>query len=58
MQVRNNRFVSDEIGMFTCPVCSGEYFLRWFRDEISKREAGISGLCQGCQDVVFGREEE
>lgn len=25
-----------------------------FRDEISKREYGISGLCQSCQDEIFG----
>jgi len=25
-----------------------------FRDELSKKEFGISGLCQLCQDSVFG----
>ena len=25
-----------------------------FRDEISKKEFGISGLCQTCQDGIFG----
>lgn len=25
-----------------------------FRDEISKKEFSISGLCQKCQDKVFG----
>ena len=25
-----------------------------FRDEISKKESQISGLCQQCQDEVFG----
>lgn len=25
-----------------------------FRDEISRREFGISGMCQVCQDMVFG----
>ncbi len=25
-----------------------------FRDELSKREYAISGLCQVCQDKVFG----
>ncbi len=24
-----------------------------FRDELSKREAGISGMCQTCQDKFF-----
>lgn len=25
-----------------------------FRDELSRREYGISGTCQECQDKVFG----
>ena len=25
-----------------------------FRDALSKKEFGISGLCQKCQDKVFG----
>ena len=28
-----------------------------FRDELSKREFRISGLCQKCQDKIFGVEE-
>lgn len=31
--------------------------VQW-RDALSLREAGISGLCQGCQDKVFGTGEE
>ena len=27
-----------------------------FKDELSKREFGISGLCQSCQDKVFGED--
>jgi hypothetical protein len=27
-----------------------------FRNEISKREYGISGFCQKCQDEVFGAD--
>ena len=26
-----------------------------FRDELSRREYSISGLCQKCQDETFGR---
>ena len=26
-----------------------------FRDELSRREYGISGLCQKCQDKTFGK---
>jgi hypothetical protein len=29
-----------------------------FRDELSRKEYGISGLCQCCQDSVFGVEED
>ena len=28
-----------------------------FRDELSKREYAISGMCQDCQDSVFGGDE-
>ena len=27
-----------------------------FRDELSEREYGISGLCQTCQDGIFGTD--
>lgn len=29
-----------------------------FRDALSRKEYGISGLCQKCQDKVFDEEEE
>ena len=29
-----------------------------FRDEISKKEFGISGFCQACQDDIFGGPNE
>ena len=29
-----------------------------FRDELSLREFHISGLCQNCQDSVFGTNED
>ena len=39
-----------------CVKC-GEFNLE-FRDEISRKEYGISALCQCCQDGIFGVEEE
>lgn len=30
----------------------------WFRDEISMKEYSISGLCQACQDLVWGPDAE
>ncbi len=39
-----------------CCVCCGGVATQ-FRDEISRKEFGISGLCQTCQDETFGTEE-
>ncbi len=39
-----------------CVKC-GEFNLE-FRDELSRKEHGISGLCQCCQDEIFGGPEE
>ena len=39
-----------------CVKC-GEFNLE-FRDELSRKEYGISGFCQCCQDMIFGGEEE
>ncbi len=39
-----------------CPTCSEPVVS--FRDEPSAREFGISGMCQSCQDSVFGVDGE
>jgi hypothetical protein len=39
-----------------CTFC--KQHISGFRDTLSQREFEISGLCQDCQDDVFGREEE
>lgn len=39
-----------------CPICEQIIYQEDFRDVISKREYRISGLCQKCQDMVFGKE--
>tara|TARA_R100000458_G_C8162611_1_gene166076 strand:- start:295 stop:534 length:240 start_codon:yes stop_codon:yes gene_type:complete len=36
----------------TCVKCDGP--ADTFKDEVSKREYAISGMCQRCQDTVFG----
>ena len=36
-----------------CPFCMRRVNEGEFRDEISKREFEISGLCQVCQDITF-----
>lgn len=35
-----------------CPTCSGP--IGTFRDELSRKEYSISGMCQKCQDSIFG----
>ena len=40
----------------SCVMCKGE--ASTFRDSISKKEYTISGMCQPCQDSVFGVSEE
>lgn len=36
-----------------CTTCNGQ--ATHFRDALSEREYTISGMCQECQDSVFGR---
>lgn len=40
-----------------CPQCNAKVDPTSFRDEVSAREFKISGLCQACQDEIFGTEE-
>ena len=44
--INQDRCINPPIG------CSGP--ATEFRDELSKREYTISGLCQKCQDEIFG----
>lgn len=37
-----------------CPFCGEQIREEEFRDEICKKEYEISGLCQKCQDEIFG----
>ena len=38
-----------------CTYCIKDMINRTFKDELSKKEFGISGLCQECQDKTFGK---
>ena len=38
-----------------CATCAGE--VGPFRDDLSCKEYRISGMCQTCQDQVFGTED-
>ena len=41
-----------------CPCCGCKVNANEFKDELSKKEFGISGLCQKCQDEVFDASTE
>lgn len=36
-----------------CPLCSKDIDPESFRDDVSRREFKISGICQSCQDEIF-----
>ena len=38
-----------------CPICSQKIEENDFKDELSRREYSVSGLCQNCQDNTFKR---
>lgn len=40
-----------------CPLCSNPVLKGSFRDALSEREFSVSGMCQSCQDDVFGEFE-
>lgn len=48
--------VESSIRVNRCVSCS--YPARDFKDEISRREFAISGLCQECQDIAFAPLDE
>lgn len=42
------------IERFMCPICLEDIpLLNAFKDELSKKEYHISGMCQECQDSIF-----
>lgn len=43
-----------EVNMGNCPFCKKEVRPEDFKDALSKKEYFISGLCQDCQDKMFG----
>ena len=45
----------DKIEQGKCPFCNEPIGKQFFRDKLSRREFRISGLCQACQDSVFGK---
>jgi len=51
-----DRVKSVETG--TCVSCGGDVLKTSFHNPLSFKEFTISGLCQPCQDSVFGYSEE
>lgn len=55
----NNAGFTKEINLTKqgkCPLCGKKIDTKTeFRDELSMREYEVSGLCQKCQDEVFGK---
>lgn len=39
-----------------CPFCKRQVNVTEFKNEISKREFKISGLCRECQDKIFKKK--
>lgn len=39
-----------------CPFCEKSIVMDEFRNDISRKEYEISGLCQKCQDKIFGED--
>lgn len=47
----------DAVKAGRCPFCGEQVNDGDFRDELSRREHRISGLCQKCQDQTFRKAE-
>ena len=47
--------MADRIIDNRCSFCA--FPVTEFSDELSEKEYSISGMCQDCQDKVFGKEE-
>ena len=55
--VLNNMFPVERglLDVGICPFCNKPIKESEFRDALSQKEFKISGLCQKCQDDVFGK---
>jgi hypothetical protein len=54
MEALGMKDMVDEYRNGICPMCKKNIDINLFTDELSKREYKISGLCQECQDIIFG----
>ena len=53
-----NTDAADKARLFKCIICSDDITgIESFRDELSRKEYTISGMCQKCQDGIFEADE-
>jgi len=45
----------DKVKEGKCPTCGKIIDISLFKDELSLKEFRITGMCQDCQDEVFGK---
>jgi len=45
----------DTVKVGGCGICFKPINQKDFRDGLSRKEYGISGMCQACQDDIFGK---
>ena len=48
----------DRVNKGICPTCNRKINPQHFKDPLSFKEFTISGMCQKCQDEVFGTRGE
>jgi hypothetical protein len=53
-----NKAAAEAVRANRCTTCNIPIIETDFRDELSKKEYSISGMCQKCQDKTFGAEEQ
>ena len=58
--VRKARFgdAVDAVEAKKCPFCAKPINDSDFKNDVSRREYEISGICQKCQDKTFGKDKE
>lgn len=44
----------DRVKFNLCPLCKNPIKMEDFKDYLSRKEYSISGMCQKCQDDIFG----
>lgn len=49
-----NALAAERVKRNACSTCGGDIVENDFKDELSRKEYSISGMCQSCQDSVFG----